>query len=131
MKWSTEYATGIERIDKQHRGLFEMSDDVRAALDEGRGERVYGLLLETFDAYSRLHFDFEDRCMARCQCPADRQNSEAHASFLEALARFQQQYDVKGYDRADAHRFVEFFDRWLTDHVGRIAVQLKPYAANL
>ena len=131
MKWSIQYATGVKRIDEQHKGLFQMSDDFWAALDEGSGQRVYGLLLESLIAYARRHFGFEEGCMARCQCPAVQQNSRAHEKFIEALAQFQQLFDAKGFDRGDAQRLVEFVDQWLADHIGRVDVLLRPYAENL
>jgi hemerythrin len=68
--------------------------------------------------------------MAQCHCSAAQQNSQAHERFIEALMRFQQRFDVKGFDRED-QRLVEFIDQWLADHIGRIDVQLRPYAANL
>ena len=40
MKWSEAFATGVSRIDDQHKMLFAMAADFRDALDESRGERV-------------------------------------------------------------------------------------------
>ena len=33
MKWSDQYATGIDHIDDQHKMIFKMAEDFRAALD--------------------------------------------------------------------------------------------------
>ena len=65
MKWSIEYSTGFAEIDKQHKKLFQMSEDYRVALTEGRGDRVYGLLLKSLGAYASAHFGREEGCMAR------------------------------------------------------------------
>jgi len=35
MKWSDDYATGIERIDEQHKTIFRMAEDFGAALATG------------------------------------------------------------------------------------------------
>jgi hemerythrin len=129
LEWSDRFATGIEHIDEQHKMLFRMSHDYRATLDEGRGERVYSLLLESLEHYARGHFGFEEQCMHRYQCPVAQTNSDAHVKFVETLAGFRQRYAATGFDKAEAQRLVQFIDGWLADHIGRIDVQLKQYAA--
>jgi hemerythrin len=125
MRWSDQYATGIERIDDQHKMIFKMAEDFRVALDEGSGERVYGGILEALHLYVRTHFGFEERCMAKYHCPAAQRNREAHVRFVEILTEFQQRYAVSGFDRADARNLVDTIDRWLADHICRIDVHLK------
>jgi hemerythrin len=125
LKWSVEYATGVARIDEQHKMLFKMSQDFREALDEGQGERVYGRLLELLGAYAKAHFGFEEGCMERYRCPAAQQNSLAHGQFVEAISGFQKSYAVSSFNHAEAQRLVEFIDQWLADHICRIDVQLK------
>ena len=108
-----------------------MSEVFRAALDEGRGERVYELLLESLGSVAHFHFGFEERCMKRRHCPAAQQNAQAHPKFIEALSGFRQRYVVGGFDRADAQRLVDFVDQWLADHICRIDAQHKPYVQAL
>ena len=131
MKWAFAYGTGDKCIDDQHKALFEMSEVFRAALDEGRGERVYELLLESLDSFAHFHFGYEERCMKRCHCPAAQQNAQAHPKFIDALSGFRQRYVVGGFDRAEAQRLVDFIDQWLADHICRIDVRLKPYVQAL
>lgn len=131
MKWSINYVTGIERIDNQHKALFQMSDDFRNALNEGDGQRVYGILLASLRVYARSYFRFEEGCMQRCQCSAAEKNIRAHSEFLQGLTGFEERYAMVEFDPADAHRLVEFLDHWLADHICRIDIQLKPFAQNL
>jgi hemerythrin-like metal-binding protein len=126
VKWSERFATGIQRLDEQHQMLFKMSEDYRAALDEKRGERLYGLLLESLSAYAVAHFGMEQQCMYRYQCPAAEANGTAHLQFLEVLGWFRRRYTENGFDNVEAQRLLEFVDEWLANHIGRIDVQLKP-----
>ena len=57
----------------------QMSEVFRAALDEGRGERVYELLLDSLGSVAHFHFGFEERCMKRRHCPAVQQNAQAES----------------------------------------------------
>jgi hypothetical protein len=46
-------------------------------------------------------------------CLAAEQNVNAHSEFLQSLAVFEERYTIAGFERAEAHRLVEFIDHWL------------------
>ena len=125
MKWSDDYATGVPRIDEDHQMIFKMAEDFRAALDVGRGDVVYSVLIESLNVYCRSHFAFEERCMEEFRCPVAGENKEAHGRFAGKLSEFQERYAESGYDHTDALRFVDTVDQWLDDHICRIDVHLK------
>ncbi len=127
MKWSDEYATGNEQIDGQHRMIFKMAEDFRSALDEGTGERVYDVMLESLSVYVRTHFGYEEECMDKFACPVAEGNKKAHEKFVLVLSRFQERFAEHGFDRADARDLVDTVDRWLVDHICRIDVRLKEH----
>ncbi len=131
MKWSDEYGTGVEKIDHQHKMIFKMAEDFRAALDEGHGGGVvYGGLLQSLELYVRGHFRFEEECMERYHCPAALENHEAHVKFAEALAGFRKRYDANGFAVGDARSLVDTIDGWLVNHICRIDVRLKDSVKN-
>jgi hemerythrin-like metal-binding protein len=128
MKWSDRYATGIARIDEQHKMIFQFAGDFREALDEGRGESVYGALLKSLGLYIRTHFGFEEQCMEQFRCPVAALNKEAHAQFAESFAAFEARYATGGFDQADARALVDTIDTWLSGHICKIDVGLKDRA---
>jgi hemerythrin len=125
MKWKDDYATGVQRIDEDHKMIFKMAEDFRAALDVGRGDAVYSVLLESLSLYCRGHFGFEERCMEKFRCPVAEKNKEAHGRFLENFSEFQKRYAASGYDYTDARRLVDTVDQWLDDHICHIDIHLK------
>jgi len=127
MKWSDNYATGVKHIDDHHKMLFKMADDFREALDVGRGQKVYGMLLDMLQNYADAHFRMEEGCMEQYRCPVAQTNKAAHAKFLEVLAEFQQRYAVSSFYAVDAHSLVDTLELWLTDHICQIDVKLKQY----
>jgi hemerythrin len=131
VKWSDDFATGIASIDEQHRMLFGMAEDYRSALDEGHGERVYDMLLDSLDAYARAHFSTEEACMIKHGCPAAAANAAAHEQFVVVLSGFQERYRRDGFDRAEARDLVDTLDRWLSNHIARIDLRIKPYVPSL
>ncbi|HJP31722.1 MAG TPA: bacteriohemerythrin [Candidatus Latescibacteria bacterium] len=125
MKWKEEYATGIPRLDEQHQMLFKMTEDYRVALDEDMGEQTYVDLLVVLTRYCRGHFGFEEDCMEQHKCPMAKENKEAHAQFLDVLAKYQQRYSAIGFDGVDARKLVDTLDQWLDSHICRIDTHLK------
>jgi hemerythrin len=125
MKWIEDYATGVERIDEQHKMIFKMAEDFRAALDEDGGMGVYPTLLESLSLYCDGHFSFEEECMAEHECPVAHKNERAHIIFLQVLSGFKKRYALVGYDSADARKLVDTIDMWLADHICNIDVHLK------
>lgn len=128
MKWKDEYATGVPRIDEQHKMLFVMIDDFAAAFSDGVGARVYGGLLDSLDLYVRTHFAFEERCMTECKCPAAGRNAAAHARFIEVVNDFTTRFKTFEYRSEDAAELMAIVDKWLTGHILGIDVQLRDYA---
>ena len=125
MKWRAEYATGVERIDQQHKSIFKTAEDYRSALDDGDGERTYAFLLDFLDAYCKGHFRFEEKCMEEYHCPVAEKNKEEHAMFLTTLGEFKQRYAASGYLAEDALELLETVDQWLDVHICGVDVHLK------
>ncbi len=124
MRWSDQYATGVARLDEQHKMIFKMAEDFRECLDVGQGG-TYDMVLDIMDSYCRHHFGFEERCMEEHRCPVAQENKEAHGKFVEVLSDFRQRYERTGYDPVDARKFVDAVDRWLSEHICRIDVHLR------
>ena len=125
MKWRDEYTIGIKPIDEQHKMLFLLVGNFQAALDEGKGERTYDLLLGALDAYTRSHFGIEEQCMVQHRCPVAEKNKNAHAELIETLSVFQNRYHASGYDHEEASRLVDTLEQWLANHICRIDIHLK------
>ena len=127
MKWSDKYATGIDRIDGQHKTIFKMVEDFRDALDHEEGEKVYAVFLKSLNQYFRHHIGFEERCMDECRCPIANECKREHTRFVNVLSDYQQRFETFGFDRADARSLADKVDKWLSDHICRIDRELNRY----
>lgn len=125
MKWKEEYATGIQRIDEQHKTIFKTAEDFQSVLDTGAGESEYGTFLDFLTTYPKQHFDFEGRCMEEHRCPVAEKNREEHSMFLATLQEYTRRYVTNGYIAADARELVGTVDNWLDKHICRIDVHLR------
>ncbi len=129
MLWSDRFSTGVPRLDAQHQLLFRMVDDFRLAVEEGRGERVYGEFLASLELYSRMHFSAEEECMFRFRCPAAAANRVGHEAFRVMVAELRRSQAESGFRLQDADHATRELDHWLIEHIGRIDTQLLPLVA--
>jgi hemerythrin len=129
MKWKEEYATGIVQIDEQHKTLFRMSEDFRAALENGSGGRVYSVMLDILDTYARGHFHFEEDCMQKHRCPVSQKNKNAHQMFSTVIASYKADFAANGYHVTAATKLVNTLDDWLDGHIGNVDIHLRKCVA--
>jgi diguanylate cyclase (GGDEF)-like protein/hemerythrin-like metal-binding protein len=83
LQWSDAYQCGDERIDDQHRELFELANDLLSASaaalrDQERERAAYQRLL----THIRRHFQDEEELLARLGYPRLGAHARAHARIL-------------------------------------------------
>jgi hemerythrin len=125
MKWQPRYATGFPEIDKQHKTLFDASDQFRQTLQAGEGDKTYDLFLDFLSAYAQAHFANEERCMMAHLCPVAERNKHEHTGFLKLVANETARFDAEGFLSERAMHLLDMVDRWLSSHICRIDIQLK------
>jgi len=125
VKWLDEYSTGIDRVDEQHKLIFQMAGDFREALDVGKGDKTYRVLLEFLQWYCEAHFSFEDRCMEEYRCPAAEANRVAHGVFNGLVHDYWRRFEADGFSPTDARELVDMVEGWFLGHIRHVDVQLK------
>jgi hemerythrin-like metal-binding protein len=83
--WSESFATGIPRVDSDHRTLISIINELETAQAEGRGSRVIEEVLTRLARYADDHFLYEEGCMQRHQCPMAGANKQAHLQFTQMI----------------------------------------------
>ncbi len=115
MEWSEQYSVGIPGIDKQHKKLIQIINELHEAMRNRRGKDVLeGLLVELVD-YTGYHFDAEERYFQQHQYSGYVNHKTEH-DLLKAKV-----VDFKGkFERGDAMVTLEvmnFLKDWLADHI--------------
>ena len=119
MVWSEELETGIDIVDRQHRGLVDMLNQAAPILVQSSHESLQsaGPLLDGLLNYAAIHFRTEEELMARVGMDArarDHQHA-SHAGFGkqvgEMVQSFSQGLGVTG------DRLLSFLASWLVLHI--------------
>ena len=126
IEWSDDYNTGIPDIDKEHRGLFALINDLYDKVQTGSAETSIKATIEALDAYVNYHFDREEILMDACGYP-DRENHKIeHRKLQNQMEAFSRSYasHPQLFDLAD---FMGFLTGWLKGHILRSDMAYIPY----
>jgi hemerythrin-like metal-binding protein len=125
LPWQPHYATGDEKVDAQHKALFEATDHFKQTLQAGQGEQTYDLFLEFLTVYAGTHFAFEEKCMIANECLAAERNKREHEHFMKHIAKENARFRSEGFTRESANAMLDMIERWLKSHICRIDIKLR------
>ncbi|MDW8131606.1 MAG: bacteriohemerythrin [Bryobacterales bacterium] len=127
LEWKGDYSVGVERLDAQHRKLFDYFNELEGAMRKGRGRDVIGQVLANLASYTREHFRQEEELMRRVAFPALERHRQAHEAFVarvQELVRRQAEGDTSVTVEA-AHSLAD----WLSKHILGMDREYAPYMA--
>jgi hemerythrin len=126
MEWKKEYAVGIDEIDEQHQGLFDMVRKLAQLIErkQGHGPEVDSLI-QFLKVFTVTHFKFEEMCMAVRKCPLAQKNLKAHTFLIDYVGEFEKDYKSNGSTLDKLNHLHEVLSKWLVNHICKIDLQLR------
>jgi hemerythrin len=79
IEWDQRYSVEIAEIDRQHQKLFDLLNELYAAMQEGQADQVVGKVLDRVVDYTVLHFAHEERLFTRYSYPGAAAHRDEHA----------------------------------------------------
>jgi hemerythrin len=125
VNWDEKYATGIERIDEQHKALIVIINDLYLACT-GQDEDMEGAFKEAMSrmvAYVRFHFGTEQKLLEKIKYPEFSDHKKQHDDMIKNILESAKDYNEG--KRFVPNHFVRFLVDWLFSH---IALYDKRYA---
>jgi len=126
LEWSSDYETGVQAIDIQHKVLFDTVNRIERLLGKveiDRAEADY--LLEFLEQYATQHFKSEETCMARFHCPAHGKNLVEHGQFLNVVRYCRAEYAATTPTREVLERLHATVVWWINSHILKVDIQLR------
>lgn len=127
LEFNEAIMTGDEVIDTQHRYLIDLINEIADVVDNGTAETELGPILPMLQYFVEWHFDREEQCMNRRNCPFADVNKQAHTAFLETVATLKDQYHRDGASQELAlHMHTQLCD-WLVTHIQGIDAKIRDF----
>lgn len=116
--WSEHFETGIADVDRQHRRLVSLINQVASAAVNESTDIDLDSLLDELSAYANHHFETEEALWARYlegeEVLAD--HRKYHAGFVEKVAEL---YRSRSPKQETLHEILAFLTHWLARHILR------------
>lgn len=123
-RWRPEMTTGLPDIDAQHRAMVARIEGLHDAMLRGEAAATVGPLLDELERATRVHFEAEERCMARYACPAGAANVAEHRRFLARFLEFRARLDREGPSAGLVVAIRIELGEWFAHHMRRTDAQL-------
>lgn len=115
--WTDDLTVGIERIDSQHRSLFQQLEKLMDACVAGREREEVVTMLDFLDRYVVTHFDTEEGLQREYGYPGYDSHRAEHAVFLHRLQCFREELSNSAPSRDFVLRVNQTLIDWLTSHI--------------
>jgi len=113
--WSKEYSVGVEELDRQHRMLFDVLNELHDAMMQGKAQSMTGDLLRKLIDYTRKHFAAEEAMMAAAGYGGLARHRLQHKDLMKQVDEFAARYEHG--ERTLNVQLMNFLRDWLTTHI--------------
>ena len=116
VRWNDSYATGIARIDDQHRTLFGAVNDLHDAFRTGAAKAQIGKAIDFLVTYTVEHFRDEEGYMERYGYDGLAAHRAEHQLLLDQVQEFNGKFRTSP-DSVRPMEVARFLGDWLTHHI--------------
>lgn len=115
--WDESYAVGIELVDKQHKHLINLTNQLYNAClgDKAELEDTFKDVMKELVDYVMVHFKDEEKIMAQINYPDIKEHKQKHELFIKEILS-----SVSAYSSGKQfvpNAFVRFLRDWLFNHI--------------
>lgn len=117
INWDEKFTTGVELVDKQHRGLIHILNGLYKSIGEGRGEAALQGVFGELQRYADYHFDTEERLLKK-HGVAPRHQSEhiiRHVAYRRRIEDLKARHE--GGERLIPIQVLAFVCGWWLEHI--------------
>jgi hemerythrin len=115
MSWKEEYSVGIDDIDKQHKRLIEMINELHDAMGAGHAQDILTNIFSLLIDYTKTHFVFEEKLLAAKGYPELSKHKTLHADLVSRVLVYKQK--LESGQLGLSIEMMRFLQKWLNDHI--------------
>ena len=113
IRWTQQYALGIDDIDRQHRELFRRMNQLEEQLCEDDCKELVDDTLHFLLVYVNVHFHDEEKLMEQVAYPRVAEHRDEHGAFVERIQAMVAE-ERSHYNADDLRRVVI---AWIGQHI--------------
>ena len=113
--WDDSYEIGITEIDRQHRQLVDIINELADAMISQKGDKKVPQILQKLVDYIQLHFTTEEEVMRRENYPALDKQCREHLEMTGEVLELRKNY-AKNHEISPSE-VLGFLCDWLKNHI--------------
>lgn len=125
VEWTEKYSVGNPLVDAYHHIFFQMVEEFRVALHEQSAAAMADRIAFLVD-YTLMHFDSEEKLMAKVGYPDLEAHQEQHRQFREKMQDLHRRYQADG-EAVSAEELLVLVQNWFSQHILGTDMEFKPY----
>lgn len=115
MEWTPAFEVGVEQMDRQHRQLVKILNELHRAMLAGSQPRDMMRVMEELILYTKYHFTTEERLMDEFAYPGAALHKQKHQALTAKVEEYAEEV-LKG--RATVSlSILQFLKDWLNKHI--------------
>ena len=104
--------TEDQDIDRQHRELADKLNQLTDIVKGGEPLEVIARKIDDVFAYTRFHFEFEERVMDQYGYPEAKLHMDRHKELMHDVLKFKEKLEYVGYEE-----FLAWFRHWPLERI--------------
>jgi hemerythrin len=125
VKWTEDLSTGIEKIDEQHKELFEKINDLVAAVRQSVCKYKIGDVIKFLEDYVFFHFGEEEKYMQQFGYPDYQGHKAQHKKFIENFNELKKELPkLEGGKKPGSYDLSVWTNQvvvdWILDHIAKV-----------
>ncbi len=113
--WDDTFSVGIEEIDRQHRVLINMINEVNYNAKTNNNRHLIGRILQGLVDYTGSHFGYEEGLLERNDYDDLVNHKEKHKKLIAQIIDLQDRFNLQ--EEGIVDELLVFLSNWLSEHI--------------
>lgn len=115
IEWTQKLSVSVEELDRQHKKLVNLINQLHDSMRVGKGRDVLGSILNDLTDHTVYHFETEEKLLLDNMYPAYAMHKKEHNDLTRQVKEIKTKFDQG--DTALTEEFMGFLKDWLNNHI--------------
>ncbi|MBI4745054.1 MAG: hemerythrin family protein [Deltaproteobacteria bacterium] len=125
--WSSNLSVNVAEMDRQHRKLIDMINELFDAMSSGKGKDTIGKILDGLTEYTKTHFASEERMMQLHNYPELSTQQSEHIKLTKQVTDLHERFKSASGSLSITLETMNFLKDWLQNHILQNDKKYGPY----
>lgn len=113
--WDKTLSIGVKQFDEQHMVLFELINNLAAAMSKGEASSKIGEVLGELIKYADIHFKTEEKVFEKYGYPGCEEHTVIHKNLVDTVIGLQD--DLNRGKKVMSTEVLDFLQNWIYGHI--------------